>query len=85
MLGGALLALGVVVAIAFYVGLGYLVVAGVRLAIILARRGVREAKLARRSRDFGGEAYPTLLEVAASRVEPGPVSQRPHQPTRRAA
>jgi hypothetical protein len=66
-------AFGVAVAIAFYLGLGYLLVAGVRLALILGRRGLRELRLAQRARDFDGQAHPTLLEVAVSRArEPAP-------------
>jgi len=78
-------ALGIAVAVVFYLGLGYLLFAGVRIAIMFTRRVIQHAKLSQRSRDFGGEAFPTLLEVAAARVAPPPAPEPRRQPTRRAA
>jgi hypothetical protein len=60
-------AFGVLVAGAFYVGLGYLVFSGARLALIVLRRLVQDQRLRQRAASFGGQAHPTLLEVAVSR------------------
>jgi hypothetical protein len=73
MIAWPLWAFGVLVAIVFYLGLGYLLIAGARLALILGRRALRDFRVDQRARDFGGQAHPTLLEVAVSRArEPAP-------------
>jgi hypothetical protein len=74
-------ALGVLVAIVFYVGLAYLLFAGLRLGLILGRRAARDLRLSQRARDFDGQAYPTLFDVAVARAR----EPEDRQPSRRAA